>query len=127
MIPEKEPKFLVDFINSEFSCRAILAALKEFGNTFLNLLTGGRELWMICVHSFGFCRTEIIGNTGANNKVTVSKTLHKSTGTKPIGSMIRKVTFSNGKKTWNCSHQVIIHPESTHSIMYCRIYHHGFL
>src|SRR5690606_17802347 len=57
---------------------------------------------------------KVIADSIWKYKVTVGKALHKCTGTKAVGTVIRKISLSRGKKAGNGGLQVIINPQAAH-------------
>src|SRR5690625_7458754 len=53
-------------------------------------------------------------------KLTSEACLIQVTGTQPFCSVIRKVRFPCNKKSRYVAHQIVIHPETAHCIVYSR-------
>ena len=68
--------------------------------------------------------SKIVLNSIRQYEVTISKTLHQSRSTKTVSTMVREVTLTNSKQTWNGCHQLIVNPDTTHCVVDSREDHH---
>ena len=57
-------------------------------------------------------------------KVTISQTLHQCRSTQSVCTMVREVSLTNSKQTLYAGLQLVVNPDTTHSIVDSRINHH---
>ena len=60
-------------------------------------------------------------------EISIRQSLHEGRCTESVCAMVREVALSDGKESWYGCLQFIVYPDTTHSIMYGREYHHGVI
>ena len=60
-------------------------------------------------------------------EVTVGQALHQSRCTQTVGTVVREVTFADGKQTLDSGHQFVVYPDAAHRIVDGGINHHRVL
>ena len=70
---------------------------------------------------------QIIADGIGQYEVTVGQSLHEGRCTEAVGTVVGEVGLADGVKAGNGGHQVVIHPDAAHGIVYGRINHHRLL
>ena len=88
-----------------------LLGLRKFGQV-------GRKAWPNCLVG------QVVLDGVRQHKVAVGQTLHQCRRTQTVCSVVGEVALSDGKKTLNRGHQLVVYPDTTHRVVYGRVNHH---
>ena len=61
--------------------------------------------------------SEVILNRVRKHEVTIGQTLHECRSTEAVCTVVREVTFTDGKETIDGGHQFVVHPDTTHGVV----------
>ncbi len=75
---------------------------------------------------FSWQAGQIIGKRIRQDEESVCQSLHKGRGAQAVCAVVAEIGLANGKKPLYGSHQVVIYPQASHSVMDGRVNHHGF-
>src|SRR5574344_711919 len=123
IIPHNNTQFLMEIINRflSFNIKQLIKSPLDF---IFRLFKS--RIINISLRFLNFM-TKIISDSIRKHKIAISKSLHKCRSSQPISTMIADISFANSIQSRYSSLQIIINPQSTHSIVNSRVNHHRFL
>ena len=98
--------------------------LDLLGDTLLCL----SELWEVGGHTRNAdLVAQVVLDSIRQYEVTISQTLHQRRSTEAVSTVVREVSLTNTEETLHAGLQLIVHPDTTHSIVDSREDHHWLL
>ena len=123
VLPHDVAKFLMKNVyrNCTLHCEEVV-------DTLLNGLFSLCELRTVDI-GLRLCELlgEVISDSDRKNEVTIGQSLHEGRSAKTVSTVVREVSLTDGVKTRDGSFEIVVYPDTTHSVVDSRVNHHRLL
>ena len=120
VLPHNVAKFLMKNVyrNGTLHCEEVV-------DTLLNGLFSLYELRTVDI-GLRLCELlgEVISDSDRKDEVTIGQSLHKGRSAKTVSTVVREVSLTDSVKTRDSSFEIVVYPDTTHSVVDSRVNHH---